>query len=178
LQCPTFTHRDNLRLKGDKLNDTRTMTKMQKQIRDLEQRLTKQSNKSQELHFQLQEQRSQATGDQTVIEGLKGKIAHLETAAFVMGDRAKRFEEEVEPRRQEVAHLTSQRLHQDRELGRTLRMVNSLKHAVTNKGEQVECGSAATHSMQCQQSRARSSACIRAAGSSRAPAKRSGTKRQ
>ena len=132
-------YRDNLRLKGEKLHDTRTMTKMQKRIKELEEKLLKQQNKSQDLLFRLQEQRTQATGSNTVIEDMRTKISQLETTAFVMGDRAKKFEAEAEPGRREVKRLTEQRTHQDKELARVVRLVHSLKQAVVNKDEHIKC---------------------------------------
>lgn len=131
--------RDNLRLKGEKLHDTRTMTKMQKRIKELEEKLIKQQNKSQDLNKRLQEQRTQATGSNSVIEDMRAKISQLETTAFVMADRAKTFEAQAEPGRKEVKRLTEQRTHQDRELARVVRLVNSLKQAVASKDEQIKC---------------------------------------
>lgn len=118
---------------------------MQKRIKELEEKLLKQQNKSQDLLFRLQEQRTQATGSNVIIEDMRTKISQLETTAFVMGDRAKKFEAEAEPGRQEVRRLAEQRTHQDKELARVMQLVHSLKHSAADKDEQIKC---AFHSIQ------------------------------
>lgn len=128
-----------MRLKGEKLNDTRAMTKMRKRMKELEEQLLKQQNKSRDLLIRLQEQRTQATGSNSIIEDMRTKISQMETCSFVLGDRAKKVEAEAEPRRKEVKRLTEQRTHQDRELARVVRLVDSLKQSVANKDEQIKC---------------------------------------
>lgn len=110
---------------------------MQKRIKELEDKLLKQQNKSQDLLFRLQEQRTQATGSNTIIEEMRDQISQLQTTAFVLGDRAKKFEAEVEPGRKEVKRLTEQRTNQDKELARVVRLLNNLKQAVMSKDEQI-----------------------------------------
>lgn len=134
-------HRDNLRLKAEKLQDTRTMTKQRRQVQDLEHRLKNQSDKSTELQCALRDQKSVSADNHGLINQLQAKISHLETVGLVVGERAKRFAEEIQPRRAEIAELTEQRSHQDKELARTLHMVASLKQAGRQRQEQLRCSS-------------------------------------
>lgn len=131
--------RDNLRLKGEKLQDTRTMTKQRKQIEGLESQLKNQTEKSTELQRALHDHQSIASDNHSIIDELQDRVSHLQTVGFVMGDRAKRFSEQVQPRFAEVATLTEQRSHQDQELARTLSMVASLKQTVSEKQKQLRC---------------------------------------
>lgn len=115
------------------------MTKQRRQIQDLESRLKSQTDKSQELYGSLKDHKSVSADNQAAIDELQNKVSHLQTVGFVMGERALQFSEEVQPRREEVAKLTEQRSHQDQELARTLRMVNSLEQAMSHKEEQLRC---------------------------------------
>lgn len=126
-----------MRLKAEKFQDTRVMTKQRKQIQELEVQLKNESEKSAELQGTLRDHQSMSADNHGLIDELQAKISHLETVSFVMGERAKQFAEEVHPRRREVIELAEQRSHQDKELARTLRMVASLKQAVSHKQEQL-----------------------------------------
>eukprot|EP00892_Ulva_mutabilis_P005533 jgi/Ulvmu1/3351/UM156_0008.1 len=109
------------------------MTKQRNQIQDLEIRLKSQTHRSHELQIALQDHQCMSVDDHAVMDKLQDKVSHLQTVGFVMGERAKQFSEEVQPRRDEVAKLTEQRSRQDQELARTLHMVESLKHTLSQK---------------------------------------------
>ena len=128
--------RDNLRLKGQRLQDTSILTKQKKRIKALEERLAWSEQHGEDLNRQLRESKSQADESTAQVDSLKARIRELEAVEFVMTDRANRFADEVQPRREEVAQLTQQRTHQDTELARTLRLVGSLK----TTGEQKDAG--------------------------------------
>lgn len=131
--------RDNLRLKAEKLQDTHIMTKQRKEIQDLEHRLKNQSDKSFELQGALQDQKSVSADNYGLINQLQAKVSHLETIGFVVGERAKKFAAEVHPRRAEVAELTEQRSHQDKELARALHIVASLKQTENHRQDEIRC---------------------------------------
>jgi chromosome segregation ATPase len=131
--------RDNFRLKGEKLNDTRFLTKKQKAINDLSGKLEQQQIKSNDLQRKLTEQKDAFEEKHSALQDVRSRVAHLETVELVMSDRAQRYEQEVGPRRAEVAHLTSQRAVQDQELARCLRLVASLKIEAGKKDAYIKC---------------------------------------
>lgn len=131
--------RDNMRLKAEKLRDTSSLTKQKKQLITLEAQVAWQGQRIDELLQKLQEQASLADVSTVALDDMKEKVRELETVGFVMTDRANRFAEEVKPRRMEVAKLTEQRSLQDKDLARSLRLVDNLKMAVQQKETVVRC---------------------------------------
>jgi chromosome segregation ATPase len=131
--------RDNLRLTGQKLQDTSLLTKQKKRIKALEERLAFAEQHGDDLKRELRETRSQAAENTASVDSLKARIRELEAVEFVMTDRANRYADEVQPRRDEVAQLTEHRSHQDGELARTLRLVGSLRLATEQKDTLVKC---------------------------------------
>jgi chromosome segregation ATPase len=125
--------RDNLRLKGEKLHDTNVITRLKKKLTQTESKLSWHKERAEELQKKLSEQAMEKDASALVIESLKNKVRELETVGFVMTDRANRFSEEVKPRRMEVTRLTEQRSIQDKELARTLRLVDKLRGSSQQK---------------------------------------------
>lgn len=132
-------YRDNLRLKAEKLQDTRLLTKQRKHIQDLENRLQVQTDKSTELQGELRDHQSISAANCGQIEELQSKVSLLETVEFVSGERAKQLADEAQPRLTQVLELTEQRSHQDSELSRALRVMASLKRTVVCQQEQLRC---------------------------------------
>ena len=133
-------YRDNMRLKGEKLYDTAALTKAKKSIADLEGKLAWHSRHSSELQAKVAEHAAITARSINELDEAKDKMKHLETVGFVMTERATRFEDEVAPRRAEVAKLAQARGLQDKDVARALRLVASLKQSLAQKEATIRCG--------------------------------------
>jgi len=78
-------------------------------------------------------------GNMVAMDQLRCQVNDLEKIKFVTLDRAARLEGEVEPRRAEVAKLSSDRQVQDEELNRTLHRVESLLQQLKDKESHISC---------------------------------------
>ena len=122
-----------MRLKGQKLHDTTTLTRQKKRLKTLEERMQWSEAHVLELQRKLKETASSADAGNAVVDALKSRIRELEAVEFVMTDRASRLAEQVKPSQAEVSRLTGQRSLQDKELARALRKIEVLKTTAQQK---------------------------------------------
>ena len=79
-------------------------------------------------------------GNMLTLDEMRNSIIELDKNKFVLQDRTKRLEDEVQPRRLEVIKLSNDRRAQDEELTRTLCRVDTLTKSIADKDACIKCG--------------------------------------